>query len=358
MRARPYVPTLAVMKTPAGRHTWRRVAGLIAAAAIGSASVAAALARPGPWPALARYEAMAVPADNPMTRDKVALGRQLFFDRRLSGDATAACASCHRPEHGFADGQARPQGAYGRQSGRACPTLWNVGYQQSFFWEGSGRTLEGAVAGMWRFNLAPGKEGQLGVADVAGRLSDVPGYRRQFETVFGEPPTPENVPKAIAAFLRTLVASDSAWVRFHDGDTHALSAAARAGWAIFDGKGRCTTCHAGLLLTDLQFHNVGIGAAGPKPEAGRFAMTGQERDRGAFKTPTLLNVSRSAPYFHDGSVATLEEAVDVMAGGGRPNPSLDGALAPVALTAEERAALLAFLRELVVDSRVPPPKLP
>src|SRR5450432_429268 len=240
MCALPFVRTLAAMKTPTGQLAWRKVAGMIAAAAIGSSSVAAALARPGPWPALARYEAMAVPADNPMTRDKVALGRQVFFDRRLSGDATAACASCHRPEHGFADGQARPQGAYGRQSGRACPTLWNVGYQQSFFWEGSGSTLEGAVAGMWRFNLAPGKEGQLGVADVAGRLREVPGYRRQFESVFGEPPTPENVPKAIAAFLRTLVASDSAWVRFHDGNAHALSGQARAGWAVFDGKGRCT----------------------------------------------------------------------------------------------------------------------
>jgi cytochrome c peroxidase len=346
------------MKTPRAQPSFRKVGGLAAAVAIAVSSVAAVFAETVKWPALARYEAMVVPADNPMTRDKVSLGKQLFFDRRLSGDGTTACASCHRPDHGFADGLLRAPGAYGMRSGRACPTLWNVGYQQSFFWEGSGPTLEAAVGGMWRFNLAPGKEGQASMADVAGRLAGVAGYRRQFQTVFGGPPTPENVPRAIAAFLRTLVANDSAWVRFQSGDAHALTARARDGWAIFDGKGRCTTCHAGVLLTDLQFHNVGIGSAGAKPAAGRFVMTQQERDRGAFKTPSLLDVSRSAPYFHDGSVPTLEAAVDLMAGGGIPNPSLDGALSPTSLTPAEREALLAFLRELVVDTTSKAPRLP
>ena len=181
---------------------------------------------------------------------------------------------------------------------------------------------------------------------MAARLDALPGYRQQFVAVFGSGPTVETVPKALAAFLRTLVAERSPWVRFQGGEKNALDAEARRGWAIFDGKGGCTQCHNGVLLTDLQFHNVGIGSQAAKPDPGRWVMTKQERDRGAFKTPTLLNVGLTAPYFHDGSVATLEEAVDLMAGGGIANPGRDAALTPVTLTRAERAALLAFLRAL------------
>ena len=310
------------------------------------------------WPALARYEAMAVPAENPMTAGKVALGRQLFFDRRMSGDGSVSCSSCHRPANGFGEGEARPVAAYGARSDRSCPTLWNVGYLQAFFWEGSATTLESAVSGMWRFNLASGRGGQASTAEVAARLDAVPGYRRQFVSVFGQGPTVDNVPRAVAAFLRTLVAQRSAWVRFQDGRKDALGPEARRGWALFDGKARCTQCHNGLLLTDQQFHNVGIGSKGKTPDPGREVMTKQERDRGAFKTPTLLNVGLTAPYFHDGSVATLEEAVDLMAGGGLANPHKDAFLAPVALTRAERAALVAFLRALRVDFEAGVPELP
>jgi cytochrome c peroxidase len=328
-------------------------------AAVSAASLAASVAAQAvQWPSLARYEAMAIPPDNPMTPPKVQLGRQLFFDPRLSGDGTTACASCHQPEHGFTNGRPQPTPPPGAPSRRACPTLWNVGYQQAFFWEGSAPTLERAVAGMWRFGLAPGNEGQAGVADVAARLNGIPGYRAAFEHVFGDEATVENVPRALAAFLRTLVANRSAWVRFREGDRDALSPSARRGWEVFDGKGRCTTCHNGLLLTDLQYHNVGIGMQAQKPGLGRFGISRNERDRGAFKTPPLLNASRSAPYFHDGSVATLEEAVDLMAGGGLPNPHRDAALQPVGLTGAERASLLAFLRELTVDYETARPDLP
>jgi cytochrome c peroxidase len=301
---------------------------------------------------------MAVPTDNPMTSEKVALGKQLFFDRRLSGDGSTACASCHQPENGLTDGRAKSIGAYGVVQDRACPTLWNVGYQQAFFWEGSALTLESAIDGVWRFILAPGKDGRASAADVATRLNMISGYRRQFAAVFGREATVENVPKALAAFLRTLVANGSAWVRYQDGEQVALTARARRGWALFDGKAKCTGCHNGLLLTDLQYHNVGIGAGGPAPDAGRHDITKEPRHRGAFKTPTLLNVSRSAPYFHDGSVATLAEAVDLMAGGGVPNPQLDPALKRVELTGVEREALLAFLRELTVDFDLSRPVLP
>jgi cytochrome c peroxidase len=311
-----------------------------------------------PRPALARYEAMAIPADNPLTPQKVALGRQLFFDTRMSGDDSTACVSCHRPEHGLTDGRPRPVAAYGIVSDRACPTLWNVGYQQAFFWEGSAPSIEKAILGVWRYNLAPGKPGQASAEDVAARLAAVDGYRRQFMAVFGEGPTVSTVPKALAAFLRTLVADRSAWVRFQDGEREALSPQARTGWTLFDGKAACSRCHNGLLLTDLQYHNVGIGMSAEKPDLGRWHISKDDRHRGAFKTPTLLNVGRSAPYFHDGSVATLDEAVDVMLGGGIPNASLDDALEPVRLGRSERDDLLAFLRELSVEFDAMPPELP
>ncbi|HEY7412409.1 MAG TPA: cytochrome c peroxidase [Vicinamibacteria bacterium] len=315
-------------------------------------------AKARPWPALPRYQAMAVPADNPMAAAKVALGRTLFFDTRLSGDGSVACVSCHRPEHGLTDGRRRPVGAHGIVSERACPTLWNVGYQQAFFWEGSAPTMEAAITGVWRFILAPSGPGRAGVPEVVARLGAVPGYPPLFAAAFGEGPTAENVPKALAAFLRTLVADRSPWVRFQNGETGPLGAAGRRGWAVFDGKAGCTDCHNGVLLTDLQYHNVGIGMDAAKPDLGRFGPTREDRHRGAFKTPTLLNVGRSAPYFHDGRVPTLEEAVDLMLAGGRPNPYLDTALEPVRLSSAERADLLAFLRALTVDFEVAAPALP
>jgi cytochrome c peroxidase len=302
------------------------------------------------WPALPRYEPMAVPADNAMTAAKVALGRQLFFDPRVSGDGKTACASCHRPDYGFTEGAA--------SGGRVCPTLWNVGYQDKLFWDGTASTLERAAAGMWRFALAPGKAGKPGPAEVAARLGGIEGYRSQFQAVFAEDATPENIPKALAAFLRTLVTPRSRWLRFRDGDEKALKADARRGWALFDGKARCTTCHNGALLTDQQFHNVGIGMGAEKPDLGRGNIVREDRYRGAFKTPTLVDIPRTGPYFHDGSAATLEEAVSVMAGGGKPNPYLDAALTPVTLTARERADLLAFLRALTVEEEVAAPELP
>jgi cytochrome c peroxidase len=302
------------------------------------------------WPALPRYEPMAVPADNPMTAAKVALGRQLFFDPRMSGEGKTACASCHRPEYGFTEGAA--------SGGRVCPTLWNVGYQDKLFWDGTASALESAAAGMWRFELAPGKAGKPGTAEIAARLGAIEGYRSQFQSVFAEGPTPENVPRALAAFLRTLVTTRSRWLHFRDGDAKALGADARRGWALFDGKARCTTCHNGALLTDQQFHNVGIGMGAEKPDLGRGNIVREDRYRGAFKTPTLVDIPRTGPYFHDGSAATLEEAVDVMAGGGKANPYLDAALTPVKLTARERADLVAFLRTLKVEEKVAAPELP
>jgi cytochrome c peroxidase len=325
---------------------------------IGAFSAVAALAAPAVpvprWPTLARYERMAVPADNALTPAKVALGRQLFFDPRMSGNGSASCTSCHQPAHALADPRPRSVRASGKPVGRSCPTLWNVGYQQAFFWEGSGASLEQAVSGMWSFNLAAGPATGGGTADVVARLAAVPGYARQFADVFGAPPDETSIARAIAAWLRTLVAERSAWNRYQLGDRRALPARARRGLAVFEGKAGCASCHNGQLLTDLQFHNVGIGGG----EGGRFDITHVERDHGAFKTPTLLNVGRTAPYFHDGSVATLEQAVDLMARGGIANPHRDPALVPRTLGSGDRADLLAFLRALTVDTDAAPPSLP
>jgi cytochrome c peroxidase len=291
---------------------------------------------------------MRVPADNPLTPEKVRLGKRLFFDVRLSGDGSTSCSGCHDPGHGYTVGAARPVGAYRVQQNRACPSLLNVAYQKEFFWEGGADNVEDAVSGIWRFILAPRGSGRPKVAEIAARLNDDPALRKEFRSAFGSDASAENVVKALASFLRTLVPTGAPWVRFYSGDEAALSATARQGYELFSAKARCSTCHTGVLLTDRLYHNIGAGQT-TKDTEGRVAMTKDERDRGAFKTPTLLNVGRSAPYFHDNSTPTLEEAVDRMLSGGFPSAHLDPQLRPVTLTAAERAALLAFLRELDAD---------
>lgn len=346
---------------------WKKPLWLALAAA--SLALAAAQqeppkAEPVPWPEIKGYEAMKIPADNPMSVAKVELGKQLYYDPRLSGDASRSCYSCHLKEHGLTDGQPTATGAYGVKLPRSSPTLWNIGYHSEFYWDGRSKSLEAQAKAAWSGpNMgASGKDGHPSMEEICARLNGLPGYRQQFQAVFAQDATPDNVVKAIAAFERTLVASHSAWIRFREGDRKVFSSAARRGWKIFSEKAHCANCHDGLLLTDQQYHNIGIGWDPTKKEladVGRFKVTQNERDRGAFKTPTLLDISRSAPYFHNGSAATLEEAVDLMLGGGIPNPNHDSAnLKRVKLTRQERADLLAFLRALRVDYTVTEPALP
>jgi cytochrome c peroxidase len=300
-------------------------------------------------PGVEGYQPMLVPAENPMTPGKIALGRRLFLDRRLSGNETLACATCHRPQYALTQGPKRRSGAYDETGETACPSLVNVGHQQQFFWEGSAPTLEKAINGVWLFILVQPKPGRPTAADIAARLNAIPEYRTAFQREFGAPADPQSIVKSLATFLRTLNSNDSAWMRFARGhQTNAITAAARRGYALFDGKALCSNCHSGILLTDLQFHNVGVGSKANPPEEGRYGITKIDRDRGAFKTPSLLNVALTAPYFHDHSVKTLEAAVDQMLGGGIENPHVDRTnLKPVKLSAAERKDLLAFLRSLV-----------
>lgn len=273
---------------------------------------------------------MAIPAGNPLTRAKVTLGRKLFSDTRLSADDSTACSGCHAPQYGYTIGAAKPVGAYGIEQNRACPSLLNAGYARGYFWEGAPIPLEKAILGMWAFVMVPKGEGRPTAEQVAARLNDDPALRAEFVAALGAEATPDNVARALASYIRTLVPTHAAWVRFHDGDPAALSETARRGFEVFDRKARCTNCHSGVLLTDRLRHDVGTG--------------------GNFKTPTLLNIGRSAPYFHDNRIPLLEDAVDRMLAGGFETRTPDPQLKPATLTSEERAQLLAFLRELNADA--------
>jgi len=356
------------------RHQSFTKARLLVALAAALALIVVTLLREEPgasaaaeqWPQIKGYAEMVIPADNPMTPAKVELGKQLYYDSRLSGDGSRACYSCHLKENGLTDGKPKAVGAYDAALPRSSPTLWNIGYHSEFYWDGRSKSLEAQAMAAWTGgNMGvSGKDGRPSTADICARLDQIEAYGKQFQAVFGGGCTPENVVKAVSAFERTIVSTEknSAWIRFREGDEKALSAAAQRGYELFRTKAGCTNCHDGLLLTDQQFHNVGIAWDATKKDfsdLGRFKVSNQERDKGAFKTPTLLDIAKSAPYFHDGSVATLEEAVDFMLGGGRPNPQLDSAnLIPRPLTPAERADLLEFLRALSVSYTVKDPKLP
>ena len=307
-----------------------------------------------PLPAmLTTYEQMTIPADNPMTAEKVALGRQLFFDERLSADGSRSCYSCHVCEKGLTDGLPKAIGALNKQLPRSSPTLWNIGYHKEFYWDGRSGSLEKQALAAWTGGNMGAKADEIVV-----KLNALEGYKTQFQQVFSSDATPDNVVKAISAYERTIISGNTAWDRFRAGDQQALSQSAWRGWNIFQAI-KCNNCHDGVLFTDQQYHNVGIGADQENPDVGRFTVTKKAEDTGAFKTPTLRDIAKSAPYFHDGSAKTLEEAVDIMLAGGKPNEHLDKKnLQPHKLLPEQREDLLNFLRSLNVDCTLSKPPLP
>ena len=307
-----------------------------------------------PLPAqLTTYEPMTIPGDNPMTPEKVALGRQLFFDERLSGDGSRSCYSCHVCEKGLTDGLSKAVGAFNKQLPRSSPTLWNIGYHKEFYWDGRSPSLEKQAMAAWT-----GANMGAKADEIAAKLNGLQDYRSQFQKVFGSDATPDNIVKAIAAYERTLISGDTAWDRYRAGDTSAMDQSAVQGWNVFQAI-KCTNCHDGVLFTDQQYHNVGIGMDQKEPDVGRFKVTNKPEDTGAFKTPTLRDIAQSAPYFHDGSAATLEEALDIMLGGGKDNPHLDRKnLEKRNVLPDQKQALLSFLRALDVDCQLKKPPLP
>ena len=308
---------------------------------------------------LEKYEDMAIPADNPQTAEKAALGRQLFFDTRLSVDGSRSCYSCHVCEKGLTDGLPKAVGAGNKTLKRSSPTLWNIGYHKEFYWDGRSGSLEAQGAAAWKGgNMgAQGKE-----AEIIAKINAIPGYKQQFQKVFNSDATEKNIFQALASFERTIMSGngDTAFDRWQAGNETAVGDDVKRGYEVFK-TAKCSQCHAGGLFTDQQYHNVGIGMDAPEDQMdkGRFDKTKNEADTGAFKTPTLRDVAKSAPYFHNGSAATLEEAVDIMTGGGKPNKYLDTKnLHKVNLTKEQKADLIAFLKSLNVDCKLSPPKLP
>jgi cytochrome c peroxidase len=298
-----------------------------------------------------------VPTDNPLTPEKVELGKQLYFDPRLSCDNTTSCATCHDPKKGWSNGENFATGVRGQKGGRSAPTIINAAYSDLQFWDGRAHRLEGQALGPIQNPI----EMDMKLDECVSKLNQVEGYKTQFRKIFNSDVTPENIAKAIAAFERTVLSGNAPYDRFKAGDANALSAAAARGMKIFFGKGHCSACHVGPNFTDQAFHNIGVGINAPKPDLGRFEVTKVVGDKGAFKTPTLREIARSAPYMHDGSMKTLEEVVEHYAKGGTPNEQLDEEIFPIQMTSEEKADLVTFLKEGLASPDYPdvaPPKLP
>lgn len=297
---------------------------------------------------------------------RVELGKALFFDRRLSGDGTVSCAVCHIPDEAFADGQ-KISGAYPtNKHWRHTNSLLNVGYLDVFFWDGRSRSLEdqalGPIHSSFEMNLNP--------RFLVAKLREIPEYRQLFEKAWGGGVTQERIVGSLAAFERTLIVNDSPFDRYLRGDQEALSALARQGLEIFFGpRGNCGLCHLGSLLSDQRFHNLGVpelpalrsdpqhrttrnfflGEMGLPPmerDPGYYAISRREKDLGAFRTPPLRQVEQTAPYMHNGSLATLTEVIEFFDRGGGEDPNKSELLKSLGLTAEEKQALEAFLRSL------------
>ncbi|MGD8374924.1 MAG: cytochrome c peroxidase [Acidobacteriota bacterium] len=288
------------------------------------------------------------PADNPTTREKVELGRLLYYDPRLSVAGDVSCATCHHPEKGFTDNLPVSTGHEGQTGARSAPPVTNATYNYVQFWDGRAGTLEEQALGPIENPVEMGNTLEGMIANVKG----IDGYGPLFEAAFGDPEvTADRVAKAIAAFERTVLSGNSKWDRFMAGDETAMSEAEVRGWELFKGKAQCTLCHAGQTFSDSDFHNLGVGMAGPEPDLGRYEVTQADADRGAFKTPMLRDVTMTAPYMHDGSQATLEEVVEFYNQGGEPNEWLDPKIVPLNLTDQEKADLVAFMRAL--DGEIP-----
>jgi cytochrome c peroxidase len=260
-----------------------------------------------------------VPEDNPLTSESIRLGRQLFFDRRLSRDNSISCSTCHNPELAFSDGRPAAVGVFGRKGRRNSPALINRGYGRSFFWDSRASTLEEVVLKP----IEDPNEMDLPLNEAAKRLGL----------------STEQMSRVLAGYVRSILSGDSPLDRVLNGDDGALSPDQIAGFRLFRGKANCAACHGGPNFSDEKLHNTGIAW-----KAGRLSDEGG--GSGMFKTPTLREVARTAPYMHDGSIATLADVIEYYDRGANRNPYLDSEIRPLRLTDEEKRQLLAFLPSL------------
>src|SRR5215470_1917610 len=335
-------------------------AAFLAGCAIGTAAALLIQSAPRAAPAQADLAALKAafrrpatvpfPADNPFSEPKRALGEALFHDKRLSIDGSLACASCHERDKGFADARAQGRGVPGRPLKRHTPTLWNLAWSSPVFWDGRARSLEVQVAGPIE---SPDEMAQP-IAAVVARLATDPAMVRAFTQAFPEAPRVDgsNLAKAIATYERTFVSPDTRFDRWVAGDEHALTQNEIAGFRLFTGKAGCVKCHSGFAFTDYAFHDIGL----PGEDRGRGAVLRLAAAEHAFKTPALREIARSAPYMHDGSLATLEDVLRHYVSGVVDRPTLSKDLTRgLKLSDAERADLIAFLGTLTSEGE---PALP
>ncbi|UJS16231.1 MAG: c-type cytochrome [Candidatus Jettenia sp.] len=285
-----------------------------------------------------------IPADNPQTPAKIELGKKLFFDPRLSGNNWISCATCHNPALGFADGLPRfIGGPDSKEGGRHSPTIINCAYNEVQFWDGRAPTLEAQAIGPMQ-----NPDEMFETLDNAVRkLSKLPDYVKAFQEVFGTGVTVDGIAKALAAFERTIIYANSPFDKYMQGDANAMNESAKRGMNLFNGKAECIICHNGPNFTDNKFHNIGVPAEGPiKEDLGRYNITKNESDKGAFKTPTLRNITDTAPYMHDGFFSTLFEVVLFYNAGGGRSENKSPHIHPLRLTPEEINDLIEFLKAL------------
>lgn len=321
---------------------------ITAAVAAGFVLIAAArAAEPKGLPAVVH------PKDNQPTEEKIHLGKQLYFDKRLSADDTISCASCHDPKKGWSNGEAVATGVGGKKGGRSAPSVLNTAYYTVQFWDGRAGTLEIQALGPIQNPI----EMNMELDKVVEKLNGIQGYKEQFQKVFGTDVTSEGIAKAIAAFERTVLSGDAPYDRFKADDKESLSAAAQKGMKLFFGKANCSACHSGPNFSDSAYHNIGYDSE----DHGRFGISKIKGDTGAMRTPTLRDIARHAPYMHNGGLKTLEEVVAHYNKGGNNNPHQDEEIFPLKLTDAEMADLVTFMKEGLASSAYPDieaPELP
>lgn len=316
-----------------------------------------------------------IPENNPLTKGKVFLGQKLYFDKRLSADDTVSCATCHDPEKGFADGEIVAIGINGQKGARNSPTTLNTAFFDTQFWDGRVLTLEEQAILPITNTIEMGMPSHDAVVE---KISNISGYKADFKAVFGSDNiTIDQIAQAIASFERTLITFNTPFDRFIAGEENAISTSAKRGWELFQGKARCLTCHefnvSYPFFTDNKFHNIGVAmkdkdfgalarkAAGSDAdpsalahekaasELGRYLVTKEPKDIGAFKTSGLRDIALTSPYMHDGSEPTLESVIEFYDKGGVSNPNLDGGIRPLNLSEEEKKDLVEFMKALTSD---------
>ena len=289
-----------------------------------------------------------VPEDNPITPEKIALGKLLYFDTRLSKDGTISCATCHDPETAWTEHRPTSQGIHEKTGGANSPTVINAAYATSQFWDGRAASLEEQALGPIENPIEMGNQMEVVVVDLA----KIPEYQEAFEKAFGDAQVNnDRVAKAIASFERTVLSGNSPYDQFEDGKEEALSESQKRGLELFNDVG-CAVCHTPPLFSNYnkdRFYNAGVGMDKDPPDEGRKSVTKEERDLGKFRVPMLREVANTHPYFHDGSVETLEEAVELMAVGGKDNPRLSPmmrALREQEFSQQDQTDLVEFLKAL------------